>query len=686
MKISYIEICGFRGFRDKIRIDFGKGFTIINGRNGVGKSTLCDAIEFAICGEIHKYSVEKSANENLVDYIWWRGKGTAEAHYVTAEFVDDNGNSTVISRTRENGANLPTEQIEQAFCIANAKPLDALIQLCKTSIIRDELIATLSLDLTERERFELVRSALGAIEGPDYTSKAEEVLKGAKAILETYESQYEETRNRLNITLTELTEMRDLASNAADISEALITIESELSESGNDLSQKIIDARSQLTLRRMHLNAMSRAIAEAREIALWRIEIEAPTFQEKKSELVQLVSELKMKQIQALSDLEEAHKRLALIEEADVLANALTSLVEHGEHVGLQDGHCPLCNTVLSNEEFAKGLSVAKSKLSSQSNDISYARQNVAEKDRVLQSLEAELADAQHLLSQHTSREKTVGDREAAHVDFFMQHDLDLSLVNKPDELEKQLLNERSKLVNLEKAILTLEASQSIERVTELEATIAALHKELDDISTRVSTAQKAVNSAKNMDKAVRRANAELIDERLAMISPLLNELYQRLRPHSDWRNIEYNIRGDVKRFLSLKVGDNLNPQFVFSSGQRRAAGLAFLLSVHLARPWCHWKTLILDDPVQHIDDFRALHLVELLSALRYDDRQIICAVEDSSLADLLCRRLLSTSDSPGRRFDLDISQNGSAILTKMTDYTEMNPKIFQESSQLLKA
>src|SRR5690606_37670601 len=117
-------------------------------------------------------------------------------------------------------------------------------------------------------------------------------------------------------------------------------------------------------------------------------------------------------------------------------------------------------------------------------------------------------------------------------------------------------------------------------------------------------------------------------------------------------RTIDYSIRGDVRRFLSLKVGEGLNPQFVFSSGQRRAAGLAFLLSVFLSRNWTRFSTLLLDDPVQHIDDFRALQLIEVLGALRLEGRQIVCAVEDSSLADLLCRRLVSTVEQPGKLFD----------------------------------
>ena len=78
-------------------------------------------------------------------------------------------------------------------------------------------------------------------------------------------------------------------------------------------------------------------------------------------------------------------------------------------------------------------------------------------------------------------------------------------------------------------------------------------------------------------------------------------------------------------------------------------------VSVHLARAWTSWRTLLMDDPVQHVDDFRALHLIEVLAALRLGGRQVVCAVEDEALAELLCRRLLSSSESIGRRYNLDI-------------------------------
>ena len=142
---------------------------------------------------------------------------------------------------------------------------------------------------------------------------------------------------------------------------------------------------------------------------------------------------------------------------------------------------------------------------------------------------------------------------------------------------------------------------------------------------------------------------------------PLLKELYRRLRPHADWSEIEIDIAGKLRASLNFTVGEGYNPQFLFSSGQRRAAGLAFLLAVHLSRPWCALNTLMLDDPIQHIDDYRSLNLVEVLSAIRRSGRQVIIAVEDRALADVLCRRFRSSSEQPGVRLEFGTNQSGSA-------------------------
>jgi hypothetical protein len=159
---------------------------------------------------------------------------------------------------------------------------------------------------------------------------------------------------------------------------------------------------------------------------------------------------------------------------------------------------------------------------------------------------------------------------------------------------------------------------------------------------------------------------------------PLLKEMYRRLRPHSEWREIQVEFGGRVRASLNFSVDGSHNPQFLFSSGQRRAAGLAFLLAMHLSRRWCRWQSLLLDDPIQHIDDYRALNLVELLGAIRRTGRQVIVAVEDTALADVLCRRLRSSIGDFGRRFDLQTSKTGTAEIADIQDIHPMPREVLQ--------
>jgi chromosome segregation protein len=127
----------------------------------------------------------------------------------------------------------------------------------------------------------------------------------------------------------------------------------------------------------------------------------------------------------------------------------------------------------------------------------------------------------------------------------------------------------------------------------------------VDEETAKLVATERAVEAARQIDNAAISVANQVLTEQFDTVMPLLKELYQRLRPHTDWREIEMDFGGRVRASLNFSVGDGRNPQFLFSSGQRRAAGLAFLLAIHLSRPWCRLRSLLLDDPVQHIDDYK---------------------------------------------------------------------------------
>jgi chromosome segregation protein len=233
----------------------------------------------------------------------------------------------------------------------------------------------------------------------------------------------------------------------------------------------------------------------------------------------------------------------------------------------------------------------------------------------------------------------------------------------------------------MERALLILEASSAIERVKLFETRINSLKLRQEREAAKLAAAETAVNIVKQIDSAAKMVAHELLTEQFDTVMPLLKELYRRLRPHAGWTEIESDFGGKVRGSLNFTVGDGHNIQFLFSSGQRRAAGLAFLLAIHLSRRWCNWQTLLLDDPVQHIDDYRALNLVEVLSAIRRTGRQVVVAVEDEALADVLCRRLRSSVGQTGRRFNLRTSTSGTGEIASIRDIYPMPREVIRPAT-----
>ena len=45
------------------------GFMVIVGRNGVGKSTILDAVDFALTGTINKFDVERARGGGLLEHL-----------------------------------------------------------------------------------------------------------------------------------------------------------------------------------------------------------------------------------------------------------------------------------------------------------------------------------------------------------------------------------------------------------------------------------------------------------------------------------------------------------------------------------------------------------------------------------------------------------------------------------------
>jgi len=670
MKLEFVEIAGFRGFRELVSFDFPPSYSVLTGRNGSGKSTILDAVEFAITGTISKFQVTEARGGGLEAHIWWVRKPPAAEHYVRVGFINGAGERFIINRSRARGCDIEPGVIMQHFTNKAVDDVSFLETLIKTTLIRDEQIAAFSLDLPEQARFAAVRAAIGVLVGPDYSDRTKAILEAANAAKNRQAERVNRAQTELGRLLGELTEARSLAERSSSVSDALQAIDSIKPSLPIQLSDRIEALRKLIADRQVVLREIEQACGIAEELL--------PEIDYFESEAGQRdVQNAREAEASTLKNNVSAAKALAATltsqkaeKQTDEYVTHLEALSEHGSALGLQAGHCPLCDAVRSVEEFNDALASVRAKLAEQGKKLATFRDEIElARDAVIAA--SELHKTAQATNQALENRRLFVEKNLQQVQAIYAHHQFEASAKDPGSAKVMLLTEQERLIRFERALSILENSNAIERVTSLEDRIARLREVGDQEAAQVAVIEKAVDSARQIQEAAKLIHNQILTEQFDTVMPLLKELYRRLRPHTDWTEIESDFGGKVRASLNFTV-EGHNPQFLFSSGQRRAAGLAFLLAMHLSRPWCTWQSLLLDDPVQHIDDYRALNLVEVLSAIRRTDRQVIIAVEDPSLADVLCRRLGSTRQEIGRQFELQISNTGSAEIASQRDIYPM--------------
>jgi chromosome segregation protein len=648
MKLQYVSLCGFRGYNKPLRIDFAEGFTIIDGRNGAGKSTIFDAIEFALTGSIGKYKDAKADGETVADYLWWNGDGPApKDRYVEVGFND--GTRTFAIQRTQLGAVDPRalEAVQSRLCDPKHSPESPLQQLCATSIIRDELIAELSLDLKETDRYLLLHNAIGTSDAKTWVDRAGRIISAVKKRIDVAQKELLAATGQVSSAGHRLDGIRAAAISETVLAESVRRLQA---FANTTVAPEILSepARTQIADVTRQLEQLS------------HIESSWPRAVQERAKLVELeraVTTLEKFKADAegiLATFVPANDHIA----SGILAGEardLIALVDLGRRVGLRDGHCPLCAAEHTFGSFNTALDAATQSAheldagASAQLDIEQKRAEAqARVDAAIREIEAHRAAriaSEGFLVKFDQLQLSAGLNKAT-ITFE-------GLAHRQRELHFELEQARADL----RVLNTLNLSAGVEEAVRGELTA---RKNYASAEQQLGRCRRAEAIASALHDAARRAAGETLDNRLDRVLPLMSELYRRLRPHPIWDDIEYSVRGDVRRFLKLQVGDDLNPQFMFSSGQRRATGLAFLLSINLSLTWSRWKSVLLDDPVQHVDDFRTLHLAEVLAQLSDTHKQIICAVEDVALADLLCRRLPVKRLGWGKRVSLGPDTDGA--------------------------
>ena len=107
-------------------------------------------------------------------------------------------------------------------------------------------------------------------------------------------------------------------------------------------------------------------------------------------------------------------------------------------------------------------------------------------------------------------------------------------------------------------------------------------------------------------------------------------------------------VRGQVRASVQA-ISEGTQPfdqlAAVLSAGNVNTAALSLFMSLHLIDEPAH-RVLVLDDPVQSMDDVHVVHMATLLRSLAHQTRrQLVLAVHERALFDYLSSELGPTAE-----------------------------------------
>ncbi len=155
---------------------------------------------------------------------------------------------------------------------------------------------------------------------------------------------------------------------------------------------------------------------------------------------------------------------------------------------------------------------------------------------------------------------------------------------------------------------------------------------------------KKSKTQAESLKREYPKVMKTLIKENLDV--DLFNRIYRLLNPHRRFKDIDFKV--DVNR---NRIGINFSakhskiyarPEFLFSSAQLNTFGICMFLSMALRQNWLDLDTILIDDPIQNLDDINILSFIDFLRGHLDSDsskKQIILSTHDERFYDLMVKK-----------------------------------------------
>ncbi len=662
-RLRTLTIEAFRGFNHPTTFDLDASAVVLTGPNGTGKTSMFDALQWLLLGSIER--LEALRARRTVEHVVSKYREGDRARVSLAVAI--NGEEVLLTRTGDRkdstlevsstgGLSLfgdgATEWLDDVLVPAEPGSLNVALTTC--GLLQQDVMRSV-LEAKPADRFAHISAVLGLGELESFESQAKDALKA----LADRELSAGRDVALAQATVSELQQRIEVLENQALARTSVEAIRSQVQKVADENSSLVeVGWSEELTTHEaVELSAGLRQLAA--DIESWhsrrlrsvsaRESFPERVFDDDYRALAAVADDASDEEELATTQLSDVRGQLSVAESAAadierLAAAALPMLTEH----------CPVCGQSIVPSDVRMRLS----ELSSESETLLRLREQLVEAERAAATAEdRRRATSQALASATETNDRWASsDREVAEIDSKARE-----LVSDPrlrggdaEWLVEHGRPAAESLITMARLVEqygdALTESQSSGENDRARAELGGAESALASRETAAAAVAARASQMRALSEAASKARLAVTRSRFRAIEPLVSDIYRRLDPHPAFKGLGFQHDVHYKRGTSTPVvtdpvsGIEADPLIVFSASQANIAALSYFLAMSFGAGDRSLPFVLLDDPLQSMDDVNVLGFADLCRFTR-SQRQLILSTHDRRFASLLRRKLSPRSE-----------------------------------------